>query len=558
MNETITNLLITIGVVLIAGFGLWNYKIAKELKQKLEYKIYGQNEFDKELETKIDKKTVELKTSLEKEFKDKYTSKNELLQKQNQIEFDQLEKKLLEEFRLKKEDLVALEGSVKAKNELLESSKNELKLEKERLEDIKTKLTDYKQALEQKDLEIQSKLQLELVKIAGIDESQAQEILLAQTRTKTAQDLIGLQNKMLIHAEHDANIKAREIVAMAIQRCSSEVTNEITITTVKIANDDDKGKLIGKNGRNIQWLEKTLGVELIIDETPNVVTISGFSGVRRHIAKRTLEKLLLDGRVHPASIEEMYEKAREEISMEIQSAGEEVVNELGIFNFPDKLVKLIGRLKFRTSYGQNMLKHSLEMAKLAGILAEDLNVNFPTDANIDKNICIQGALLHDIGKAVDEEMVPKGDHVAIGAKLCDMFELDPRVKMCITSHHTTGGDYQSYIGEDQKFCIEACIVDACDNMSGSRPGARKDSTESYFQRLEQIEKIINSMAGVKKSYIMRGMKEIYVFFDLKNNDIGQTQKMMHEISDQITTMVKSPFKIKITGFLEEKFTQYTS
>jgi ribonucrease Y len=558
MTETILTIIFFVGFLVVTFLLLKSNRANQSLQTKLLTNIYSKEDFEKELETKIDKKTVELRTNIAKQFEDGYETKKELLEKQNQIEYDKLEKKLLEQFRLKNDDLVTQEASIKAKKELLVEDQNFIKAEKERLEEIKLKLGEIKSNLELRESEIQGKLQAELIKIAGIDESQAQEILLAQTRNKTAQDLINLQSKMLIHAEHDANLKAREIVSMAIQRCSSEVTNEITITTVKITNDDDKGKLIGKNGRNIQWLEKTLGIELIIDETPGVITISGFSGVRRHIAKRTVEKLLMDGRVHPASIEEMYEKAKDEISQEIQLAGEEVVNELGIYNFPDKLVKLIGRLKFRTSYGQNMLKHSLEMAKLAGILADDLNVNFPTNKPIDRMICVQGALLHDIGKAVDEEMVPKGDHVEIGSKLCDMFELDEKVKMCITSHHQTGGDFQSYETKSGEFCIEACLVDACDNMSGSRPGARKDSTESYFQRLEQIEKIINSMPGITKSYIMRGMKEIYVFFDPKSKQAGDSQKLMHEISDQITSMVKSPFKIKITGFLEERFVEYTA
>ena len=303
-------------------------------------------------------------------------------------------------------------------------------------------------------------------------------------------------------------------------------------------------------------MNPTLGVELIIDDTPEVVTISGFSGIRRHIAKRTLEKLLDDGRVHPSAIEEMFEKAKSEIAMEVQDAGEEVAAELSIVDFPPKLIRILGRLKFRTSYGQNMLKHSLEMAKLAGLLVDELNLNFHSKFPIDREICVKGALLHDIGKAVDEEQIPKGNHIELGERICDMFGLDWKIKKCISSHHETGGDYQSYHDNTNGFCIEACVVDACDNISGSRPGARKETAEAYYQRMESLERIANNVKGVQKSFIMRGSRELWVFFDPATNNLSDVSESTRSIVNQINDSIKSPFKIQVNAFLENRIVEY--
>ena len=240
--------------------------------------------------------------------------------------------------------------------------------------------------------------------------------------------LLIYQKKALEHTRNTIDTEARELVLEAIQRCSSEVANEATITVVKLKNPEDKGKIIGKQGRNIQWLEKTLGVEIIIDDTPDAVTVSGFNSIRRHIAKRTLEMLLEDGRVHPGSIEDFYEKSKNSISNEITQAGHEVVESLGIIDFPEKLIRVLGRLKFRTSYGQNILKHSMEMARLAKLLATEVNEKFFKLADkVDVDICVKGALLHDIGKALDEEGATKGDHVLLGEKVAETFNLDWRM-----------------------------------------------------------------------------------------------------------------------------------
>ena len=449
----------------------------------------------------------------------------------------------------KEEQLETIQSTIEQDKKLLNQEQNNLN-------QFRNNLDQKSQELDHRIQQIDSQINSQLEKIAQFSQQQAKTEIMDRTKTSIGNDMTVLQAKMLEEAEDQANVRARNIVSLAIQRCSSDVANEMTVTVIKLNSDDDKGKLIGKGGRNIQWLEKTLGVELIIDDTPEVVTISGFSGIRRHIAKRTLEKLLDDGRVHPSAIEEMFEKAKSEIAMEVQDAGEEVAAELSIVDFPPKLIRILGRLKFRTSYGQNMLKHSLEMAKLAGLLVDELNLNFHSKFPIDREICVKGALLHDIGKAVDEEQIPKGNHIELGERICDMFGLDWKIKKCISSHHETGGDYQSYHDNTNGFCIEACVVDACDNISGSRPGARKETAEAYYQRMESLERIANNVKGVQKSFIMRGSRELWVFFDPATNNLSDVSESTRNIVNQINDSIKSPFKIQVNAFLENRIVEY--
>ena len=545
--------IILAGVSFVLGF----------LYFKGKQNIFSQTDFDTKISENINKAISDKDAEFlkqKKEFESNLNSKSELEIEKVKLAMSQ---KLQDEERKFNEQTLSIQSEINRKQNDIDHQKQVLEDEKYKLEENKKNLVTAKELLESKNKEIVSRekeiqglLDTKLEEISGLSKEEAKKAIIDKTRDEVGVDMIHLQAKMLEIAEEEVNHKAREIVSLAIQRCSSEVTNELTITVIKLSSDDEKGKLIGRGGRNIQWIEKTLGVELIIDDTPDVVTISGFSGIRRNIAKKTVEKLLLDGRIHPASIEEMYEKAKGEINEEINQAGEDLVNELGIYDFPPKLVRLLGRLKFRNSYGQNMLKHSLEMAKLAGLLADELNVTFPTRTLIDRMICVKGALLHDIGKAVDEEMVPKGNHIELGEKICDMFGLDWRIKKCISSHHLTGGDYQSYHDEEHGFCIEACVVDACDNISGSRPGARKETMEAYFQRMESLEGIANNTKGVSKSFIMKGGKCLWVFFDAENITLAQMQEATQQITSTITDNVKAPYKIEVTGFLENRIVSY--
>jgi ribonucrease Y len=555
MNSFLLTIISIILTGLSLAFGILWYKSKS--------KKFTQEDFDSTLSDNLNNALSQKEVEFQKQkidFESNLKTKSELEIEKTKLNMSQ---KLQDEERKFNEQTLSIQNEINRKQNDIDHQKQVIEDEKYRLEENKKTIKAAKELLETrtneinlKEKEYQELLDSKLEEISGLSKEDARKLIFDKTREEVGNDMIQLQSKLLENAEEEVNYKAREIVSLAIQRCSSEVTNELTITVIKLSSDDEKGKLIGRGGRNIQWIEKTLGVELIIDDTPDVVTISGFSGIRRNIAKKTVEKLLLDGRIHPASIEEMYEKAKGEINEEINQAGEDLVNELGIYDFAPKLVRLLGRLKFRNSYGQNMLKHSLEMAKLAGLLADELNTTFQTRTPIDRMICVKGALLHDIGKAVDEEMVPKGNHIELGEKICDMFGLDWRIKKCISSHHLTGGDVQSYYDEEHGFCIEACVVDACDNISGSRPGARKETMEAYFQRMESLEGIANNTKGVSKSFIMKGGKVLWVFFDAENINLAQMQEATRQITTTITDNVKAPYKIEVTGFLENRIVSY--
>lgn len=472
------------------------------------------------------------KAAKEEALKEIEGAKKDLEKSERQVNMDKLEQKVtstnLEE---KQHDLVSLVS----KNEQLQV---ELRAKQDRLDENVAKLvTEYREKLKE---------------LSGLDEHQVKAAYVDELHRKVGQELLEWQHLKLKQARQNVDKIASEIVSQAVQRCSSEVANEHTLTVIDLEDDDLKGKLIGKNGRNIQWLEKTLGVEVIIDERPHQIAISGFNSVRRHIAQKTIEMLIDDGRIHPASIEEMYAKAKQSIQEQIMEAGNNAVRELGIQDFPEPLVELIGRLKFRTSYGQNMLRHSLEMAHLARLMAVEMNEAFPNlVVPIDVQICVKGALLHDIGKAMDEETIPKGNHVDLGEKICERFGLDWRIKKCISSHHN-----EQYRDNGHGFCIEAPIVDACDNISGSRAGARKETTEEYKQRLEKLEDIANSIEGVTKSWIMRGNKELWVFFDTNAVDANQMQTLIHQITERIETEITTPTEIKVVGYWEGKVVEY--
>ena len=511
------------------------------------------DEYKREIRAKFQEKENNLKEETE--------TKNQLIITKLRLE---MEKNWQNEEKVMRNRLLELQENLDKKENVLVTKIDEIALNQAKIETFRQEIILQKTDLEnaQKEFEIKSagledQIAEKLSQIAEFSQEEAKKQVLESAKKGMGEELLSWQHKYLANFQSDANEKAREIVSLAIQRCSSEVANEITITTVQLQNEEDKGKLIGKAGRNIIWLEKTLGVELIIDDTPGVVTLSGFSSLRRNIAKKTLEKLLVDGRVHPASIEEMYEKARGEIAQDIAEAGQWAMNELDIYDFPPKLIRLIGRLKFRTSYGQNQLKHSVEMGRLAGLMADNINAYFPTKKPIDRMVCVKGALLHDVGKAIDEEQTPKGNHIEIGEKICDMFDLGWQIRKCISSHHTTGGDVQSYFDPEHGYCLEAAIVDACDNLSGSRPGARKETMEAYFQRMEALERVVNAYPGVTKNWIMKGAKEIWVFFDANKMKSSELHTATRAIANEINASVRTPQEVKIIAFREDRVEAYT-
>jgi ribonucrease Y len=408
-----------------------------------------------------------------------------------------------------------------------EAEKNRVELAQKKEEMIKTH--DELKELRKKQVE-------QLQKISGLSLEDAKRVLLEATEKSVKEELVALTRKLLANAKEDADRKAKEIVAMSIQRCASEVTSENTTTTVALPNDEMKGRIIGKEGRNIRTFEQMLGVEVIVDDTPDAVVISGFNSVRRHIAKLALEKLIQDGRIHPARIEEATEKAKKEVSEMIREAGEAAVYELGIADFPPKLVSLIGRLKFRTSYGQNVLKHSIEMAKLAALIAEEVGADVPTVK--------RGALLHDVGKALDQDM--EGTHVEIGKQIAKKFNLPEKIINSIEAHH----------GDVEHTSIEAAIVDAADNISGSRPGARRDSYEQYVQRLEDLENLALSFPGTEKVYAIQAGREVRVFVKPDKLDDWAATKLARDIANRIEQDLKYPGEIKVMVIRETRVIEY--
>ena len=431
-----------------------------------------------------------------------------------------------------RQQILRLEQRLEKKESDIDAKSEELERQRENLEKQNEDIKKLKEEL----LSAREKQLQDLEKIAKLTREEAKQIMLDQTERLIKDDLLGLTRKLVAQTREDADRLARDIVTQAIERCSAEVSTETTTTTVALPSEELKGRIIGKEGRNIKTFEQMLGVEVIVDETPDAVIISGFNSVRRQVAKVTLEKLIQDGRINPAKIEEAYEKAKKEVGAMIKEAGEEAVYELGITNFPTKLVQLIGRLKFRSSYGQNVLKHSIEMAKLATIMAEELGA--------DVSVAKQGALLHDIGKALDQDM--EGTHVAIGKQIAKKFNLPDKIVNAIEAHH----------GDVEHTSLEAAIVDAADNISGARPGARKDSFEQYIKRLTELESLANSFDGVEKTYAIQAGREIRVFIEPSKIDDWGAMKLAREIARRIEQELKYPGEIKVQVIRDLKVVEY--
>ena len=411
------------------------------------------------------------------------------------------------------------------KMEALEAQRAEIERNNEEVKKLQEEMREFKQ-----------KQIAKLEEIAAMNQEEAKKLLMEITEKNIKEEMVGLHRKILATTREEADREAKEIVAHAIERCASEVTAETTTTVVHIPSEEMKGRIIGKEGRNIRSFEQLMGVEILIDDSPDTVVISGFNSIRRQIAKLTLEKLLQDGRIHPARIEEAYEKSKQEVGEMIKLAGEEAVYELGITSFPPKLIQLIGRLRFRTSYGQNILRHSVEMAKIAALMAEELGA--------DVMLTKQGALLHDIGKALDQDM--EGTHVEIGRKIAEKFNLNDKIINAITSHH----------GDTAYTALESIIIDAADNISGSRPGARKDSYENYVKRLEDLENIANSYDGVEKTYAIQAGREIRVFVRPDKIDDYGAQKLAREIANRFENELKYPGEIKVHVIRETRVLEY--
>ena len=376
----------------------------------------------------------------------------------------------------------------------------------------------------------------ELERISGLTSEQAKDYLLKTVEEEVKHDTAKLVKELEGKAKEEAGQKAKDYIVTAIQKCAADHVSETTISVVQLPNDEMKGRIIGREGRNIRTLETMTGVDLIIDDTPDAVILSGFDPVRREVARIALEKLILDGRIHPARIEEMVEKAQKEVETMMREEGDAATLEVGVHGIHPELVRLLGKMKFRTSYGQNALKHSIEVALLSGLLASEIGV--------DVKLAKRAGLLHDIGKSVDHEM--EGSHIQIGVDLCRKYKEGPVVINAVESHH----------GDVEPQTLIACIVQAADAISAARPGARRESLETYSKRLKQLEEIADSFKGVDKSFAIQAGREIRIMVVPEQISDADMVLLAREISKRVESEMEYPGQIKLSVIRESRVTDY--
>ncbi|MFA7286043.1 MAG: ribonuclease Y [Candidatus Paceibacterota bacterium] len=435
-------------------------------------------------------------------------------EKKREIEFKETEKRLIK------------------KDELLDS--RQIEIDKE-IDNIKKKTEEVKK-IGERIQGVEEAKRKELERVSKLTQDEAKEELFKEVEKKYEEDFLVRMVKLENSNEEKLERRAKDILATSIQRLAASTASDLMVTAVAIPNNEIKGKIIGKEGRNIRAFERASGVELIVDDTPGSIVISSFDPVRRQVARVALENLILDGRIQPAKIEELVDKAKEEINKIIKEKGEQAVYECGIFNFDPRIVAIIGRLYFRTSYGQNVLQHSIEMAHIAGMLAEELGA--------DVAIAKAGALVHDIGKALDHEV--QGTHVEIGMRILQKFGADERIITAMKSHH-----------EDYPYeTIESIIVQTADAISGGRPGARRDSVENYLKRLQDLEALVNGFESVEKSYALAAGREVRVFVTPEKITDVEAKLMAREIAQKIEQELKYPGEIKVTMIRETRIIEY--
>ena len=430
--------------------------------------------------------------------------------KERRAELQRLERRLVQ----KEENLDRKIDSLEKKEEILSRKEADLDKNQEKIQ------------------ELYAKQLAELERLSGLSSEEARNLLLASVQEEIKHETAMLIKELEQQAKEDADKKAREIISLAIQRCAADHVAETTVSVVALPNDEMKGRIIGREGRNIRTLETLTGIDLIIDDTPEAVILSGFDPVRREVARIALEKLISDGRIHPARIEEMVEKAQKEVEQKIKEAGEQATFETGVHGLHPEIIKLLGRLKYRTSYGQNVLKHSIEVAHLAGVMAAELGV--------DVMLAKRAGLLHDIGKAVDHEV--EGPHVTIGADLAKKYRESAEVVNAIGAHH----------GDEDPKTIQAVLVAAADAVSAARPGARRETLESYLKRLTRLEEIADSFEGVEKSFAIQAGREVRIIVKPDKIDDLSAVRMVRDIVKKIENELEYPGQIKVTVIRETR------
>ena len=480
----------------------WAAKQSGSVEQKLKSKLEAAEEKSKKIVLEAENRAADLLADIRRQEREQ---KNQL---------GNLESRLLKREEFLEKKLIALgndEADLKRKNEEIKHQEEEL-----------LKLKD------------QAKIQLE--EVSGLSRETAREELFREIKKESSQDLAALIQKLEKERREEVEKKASEIITGSLERYARSQVAELTTTTFPLTDEELKGKIIGREGRNIRALERATGVEFVIDETPDSVVISSFDPLRREIARLALEKLIKDGRIQPAKIEEKVEEAKQELQKKIMEIGEAAAMEVGIYDLPKEIIQLLGRLNFRTSYGQNALLHSIEMAHLAGMIAAELKLNI--------EVAKKGALLHDIGKAIDHEV--EGTHVELGRKILKKYNLSDSVIEAMQSHH-----------EDYPYAIpEAYVVTAVDVLSAARPGARRDSLENYIKRLSDLEKIASEFTGVKNAYAISAGRELRVFVTPEKIDDFGALELARQIANRIQSELKYPGEIKVNVIREIRAVEY--
>ncbi len=505
---------IVVGAVIV--YILLNFitknRIGNAKKVIAEMKLNAENEckaLKKEAILEAKEQEIKLRAEFEHESKEKRAELQRIEQRLNQ----------------KDETLNKKDATLLRRNEEVEALAKTLEKKQAQADELIEKLETQQEVFVQ-----------ELERVAQMTQEEAKSMIIEEVKDEARKEASVYVRNAEQQAKDEADKKAKEIISLAIQRCAVDQSNELTVTTISIPNDDMKARLIGREGRNITALENATGIRLIIDDTPEVVVASGFDPVRREVARRALEKLISDGRIQPTRIEETVDKVKKELDVIIKESGENAVFEMGLFGLHPELIKILGKLKFRTSYGQNVLKHSLEVAHIAGLLAQELGV--------DVNLAKRGGLLHDIGKAVDFEN--EGTHINLGVELAKKYKENRFVINCIESHH----------GDVEPKCIEAVLVQAADAISGVRPGARKEIESNYVKRLEQLEDIATDFKGVEKAYAIQAGREVRVIVKPEQIDDSQALFLAKDIAKKIEESMEYPGQIKVNVIRESRSVEY--
>lgn len=514
--DIIVLIIAVIAALIIAGVSAWFLAISYR-KKVVEAEIGSAETMAREIKNEALKAAEATKKEAMLEIKE------EKLKTQNELEKEAKEQRA--ELHRYEQRVLSKEEALDKKAGTLEKKENKLNAKEAELDKLRAEVEDF----HQKQLH-------ELEKISGLTSEQAKEYLLKSVEEDVKHETAIMIKEMDARAKEEADKKAKEYVVTAIQRCAADHVAESTISVVPLPNDEMKGRIIGREGRNIRTLETLTGVELIIDDTPEAVVLSGFDPIRREVARIALEKLIIDGRIHPARIEEMVEKAQKEVDTMIREEGESAALEVGVHGIHPELIKLLGRMKFRTSYGQNALKHSIEVAILSGLIASEIGC--------DVRLAKRAGLLHDIGKSVDREM--EGTHVQIGVDLCRKYKESATVINAVESHH----------GDVEPQSLVACIVQAADTISAARPGARRETLEAYTNRLKKLEDIANSFKGVDKSFAIQAGREVRVMVIPEQVSDDDLVIMARDLSKKIESEMEYPGQIKINVVRETRVTDY--